>query len=32
MKVVKVEAKTFIGKDILHVAIWKKNDKERSTI
>ncbi|MFP3834021.1 DNA gyrase/topoisomerase IV subunit A [Chryseobacterium sp. SIMBA_028] len=27
MKVVKVEAKTFIGKDILHVAIWKKNDK-----
>ncbi|GAA5100851.1 DNA gyrase/topoisomerase IV subunit A [Chryseobacterium ginsengisoli] len=27
MKVVKVEAKTFIGKDILHVAIFKKNDK-----
>ncbi|WP_370900394.1 DNA gyrase/topoisomerase IV subunit A [Chryseobacterium gossypii] len=27
MKVVKVEAKTFIGKDILHVAVWKKNDK-----
>ncbi|KMQ59106.1 DNA topoisomerase IV subunit A [Chryseobacterium sp. BLS98] len=27
MKVVKVEAKTFVGKDILHVAIWKKNDK-----
>jgi topoisomerase-4 subunit A len=27
MRVVKVEAKTFIGKDILHVAIWKKNDK-----
>ncbi len=27
MKVVKVEAKMFIGKDILHVAIWKKNDK-----
>ena len=27
MKVVKVEPKTFIGKDILHVAIWKKNDK-----
>ncbi len=26
MKVVKVEAKTFIGKDILHVAIWKKGD------
>lgn len=27
MKVVKVEAKTFIGKNIAHVAIWKKNDK-----
>jgi topoisomerase-4 subunit A len=27
MKIVKVEAKTFIGKDLLHVAIWKKNDK-----
>ncbi|MDR2207283.1 MAG: DNA gyrase/topoisomerase IV subunit A [Flavobacteriaceae bacterium] len=27
MKVVKVDAKTFIGKDILHVAVWKKNDK-----
>lgn len=27
MKVVKVEAKTFIGKDIQHVAIFKKNDK-----
>ncbi len=27
MKVVKVEAKTFVGKDILHVAIWKKNDQ-----
>ncbi|KFF01507.1 DNA gyrase/topoisomerase IV subunit A [Chryseobacterium luteum] len=27
MKVVKVDAKTFVGKDILHVAIWKKNDK-----
>ncbi len=26
MKVVKVEPKTFIGKDILHVAIWKKGD------
>ncbi|MBW8360447.1 MAG: DNA gyrase/topoisomerase IV subunit A [Weeksellaceae bacterium] len=26
MKVVKVEAKTFIGKDILHVGIWKKGD------
>lgn len=27
MKVVKVESKTFIGKDIVHVAVWKKNDK-----
>ncbi len=27
MKVVKVEAKTFIGKNIQHVAVWKKNDK-----
>ncbi len=27
MKVVKVEPKTFIGKDIVHVGIWKKNDK-----
>ena len=27
MKVVKVEAKTFIGKNIVHVAVWKKNDK-----
>jgi len=27
MKVVKVEPKTFIGKDIVHVAVWKKNDK-----
>ena len=26
MKVVKVEPKTFIGKDILHVGIWKKGD------
>lgn len=26
MKVVKVEAKTFIGKDILYVGIWKKGD------
>ena len=24
--VTKVEAKTFVGKDILHVGIWKKND------
>lgn len=27
MKVVKVEAKTFIGKNIVHVGIWKKNDR-----
>jgi len=27
MMVVKVESKTFIGKDILHVAIFKKKDK-----
>lgn len=27
MKVVKVEGKTFIGKNIVHVAVWKKNDK-----
>ncbi len=27
MKVVKVEPKTFIGKNIQHVGIWKKNDK-----
>ncbi|AZI40524.1 DNA gyrase/topoisomerase IV subunit A [Epilithonimonas vandammei] len=27
MKVVKVESKTFIGKNIVHVAVWKKNDK-----
>ncbi len=27
MKVVKVESKTFIGKNIEHVAIFKKNDK-----
>ncbi|MEC5156501.1 DNA gyrase/topoisomerase IV subunit A [Chryseobacterium sp. MP_3.2] len=27
MKVVKVEPKTFIGKNIVHVAIWKKNDR-----
>ncbi|WP_392436540.1 DNA gyrase/topoisomerase IV subunit A [Cruoricaptor ignavus] len=26
MKVVKVEQKTFIGKDILYVGIWKKGD------
>ncbi|PIE50618.1 MAG: DNA topoisomerase IV [Flavobacteriales bacterium] len=27
MQVVKVEPKTFVGKDIIHVAVWKKNDK-----
>ncbi len=27
MQVIKVEAKTFVGKDVLHVGIWKKNDK-----
>lgn len=27
MTVTKVESKTFVGKDILHVGIWKKNDK-----
>ena len=26
MQVVKVEAKTFVGKDLLHVGIFKKND------
>ncbi len=26
MQVVKVEQKTFVGKDLLHVGIWKKND------
>jgi topoisomerase IV subunit A len=30
MKVVKVGEKTFVGKDIVHVAVWKKND-ERTT-
>lgn len=30
MKVVKVEDKTFIGKDILHVAVWRKGD-DRTT-
>jgi len=30
MKVVKVAEKTFIGKDILHVAVFRKND-ERTT-
>ena len=27
MKVVKVESKTFIGKNIIHAAVWKKNDR-----
>ncbi|AQW99467.1 DNA gyrase/topoisomerase IV subunit A [Elizabethkingia anophelis] len=27
MLVTKVESKTFVGKNILHVGIWKKNDK-----
>src|SRR6202012_4377101 len=30
MKIVKVSDKTFIGKDILHVAVFRKND-ERTT-
>jgi topoisomerase-4 subunit A len=30
MKVVKVDEKVFVGKDIIHVAVWKKND-ERTT-
>jgi topoisomerase-4 subunit A len=30
MKVVRVDEKVFVGKDILHVAVWKKND-ERTT-
>jgi len=30
MKIVKVQDKTFIGKDILHVAVFQKND-ERTT-
>lgn len=30
MKVVRIGEKTFVGKDIIHVAIWKKND-ERTT-
>ncbi len=30
MKVVKIGEKVFIGKDIMHVAVWKKND-ERTT-
>src|SRR5690606_13195633 len=27
MMVTKVDAKTFVGKDILHVGVWNKNDK-----
>ncbi|MDL1913216.1 MAG: DNA gyrase/topoisomerase IV subunit A [Bergeyella sp.] len=27
VQIVKVEAKTFVGKDILHVGVWKKNDR-----
>lgn len=27
MLVTKVDAKTFVGKDILHVGVWNKNDK-----
>lgn len=27
MMVTKVEAKTFVGKGILHVAVWRRNDK-----
>jgi topoisomerase-4 subunit A len=27
MKVVRVAEKTFIGKDILHVAVFQKNDE-----
>ena len=27
MQVTKVESKTFVGKNIIHVGIWKKNDK-----
>lgn len=30
MKVVRIGEKTFVGKDILHVAVWKKND-DRTT-
>ena len=30
MKVVRLGEKTFVGKDIIHVAVWKKND-ERTT-
>lgn len=27
MLVTKVESKTFVGKNIIHIAVWKKNDK-----
>jgi len=27
MLVTKVDSKTFVGKDIIHVAVWNKNDK-----
>jgi topoisomerase IV subunit A len=27
MTVIKVDTKTFVGKDIVHVGVWKKNDK-----
>ncbi|MCC6410275.1 MAG: DNA gyrase/topoisomerase IV subunit A [Saprospiraceae bacterium] len=30
MKVVRIDEKAFVGKDIVHVAVWKKND-ERTT-
>ncbi len=30
MRVVKIGEKTFVGKDILHIAVWKKND-DRTT-
>ena len=30
MKVVRIDEKVFVGKDILHLAVWKKND-ERTT-
>lgn len=30
MKVVRISQKIFVGKDLLHVAVWKKND-ERTT-
>lgn len=30
MKIVRIDEKVFVGKDILHIAVWKKND-ERTT-